>query len=296
MISGFEGDYDSFRSRREELYKKYEFEATRETSINILSKTVRDHSLDVFDNCVKNNCSGPGLYVQPFENRAKYVKVEVFYRPATTGGAIGVLKVKDSEVIGGWVNGVAKGKLVDQGYALPPLSRDIITIWKNDPKQEISGTLKAGGYAVPFNVPVYKDRSSTVKCATDVIEIDVCPRNKGLAKGVCCTCHKFGNGILQSERGQKYNYSPYKVEFKCSGKYRVEVFYTSWEERPLSVKIDGRTVIERACGTNTEGWHTNNLKWEGQGEVYIEAGTHLFELERDGPFPSLRKVKLTYVE
>jgi hypothetical protein len=86
------------------------------------------------------------------------------------------------------------------------------------------------------------------------------------------------------------------VPLNGAGLYKIQVFYSAEQSRPVTVSVDGAVVNNSALGGVNGTWCSSNLMIESVGEVRLASGVRTIKIERPSVFPHLARIVLTRTE
>ncbi|MEI7899389.1 MAG: SUMF1/EgtB/PvdO family nonheme iron enzyme [bacterium] len=93
--------------------------------------------------------------------------------------------------------------------------------------------------------------------------------------------------------GELPNRADYVITLPAAADVKLSALYAALEPRPVDVLVDGNKVQTGFSGI-TGNWYTKSAKWEPQGVLRMEAGTHTLTLSRNGPFPHICALRLEW--
>jgi|GEM_PF-5802334 len=285
---GGDANFSDFSEWRKKTFREENFSYDTDYSSSILSKTVSPSGYKSYDNCINMTSKLPGLFMNVIDSDKKYVTIEIYYKSGL--GSNHSIEI-ESDLKNGEISGVEGGKIFSHGYSIEPnhTIRRIIT--RKDPKEVVTGTLNAGGFATSFKVNGYIPPIPPPLCKPEIIKVDANSYRSG-SINICDNCHGYGVGIISNNSpAVQENRALYSINFNCSGRYDVEIYYTAAQKRPIQVSLNDKIINSNACGNVTGGWHAQTLRWVNVGVVDAKKGTNIFELYRNNVFPHIRSVR-----
>ncbi len=97
--------------------------------------------------------------------------------------------------------------------------------------------------------------------------------------------------VLHSVKGGLQQ-ATWELEVPKAGEWNLDVRYAALEKRPMRLLVNGEQISKDALATVTGGWTTNDLRWETQATLDLDAGLVTIRLERPGAVPHLDRVRL----
>ena len=115
------------------------------------------------------------------------------------------------------------------------------------------------------------------------------------------------DSTIECRTGLVYNAPPYNdrpnlgewdfyVPNDAAGLYKIQVFYSAEQSRPVTVSVDGVVVNNSALGGVNGTWCSSNFMIESVGEVRLASGVRTIKIERPSVFPHLARIVLTRTE
>ncbi len=140
--------------------------------------------------------------------------------------------------------------------------------------------LLAALWLLPLTAPAAEEFTIEAK-DFDAGNVRVSLAGQLYADGHACIWHGSGS----PDRAE------YVLEFPVTAEYALAGLYAAAQSRPVEISLDGQTV-QSGFASVTGSWQTKTAKWEHQGTLRIERGTHTIALQRTGPLPHICALRL----
>jgi len=287
---GADADYNDFSEWRKEKFTKEEFTHNTNSSSNFLSKKVSENGYKSYDNCINQKAGASGLFIKVVDSDKNTITIEIFYKPGAES-TFEPIKINDSYLKNGTITGIPLEKIFNLNETISPLQKISKIITRDNSNEPLYGAINAGVLTSSFKVNGYTPPIPVPVCKPEIIQLDANSYQPN-SINICDNCHGYGVGIITNNSSAvQEDKAVYNVNFSCSGKYDVEIYYTSAQSRPIQVSLNNIVINSNACGNVTGGWYSQTLKWEYVGVVNAKKGTNTFQLYRNNVFPHIRFIR-----
>ena len=85
----------------------------------------------------------------------------------------------------------------------------------------------------------------------------------------------------------------YTFEVEQTGRYHLDALYSTDDDTPVQVQVNGTTVADKALGESTGGWDLDHQRWQTLAAFDMREGLNFVRLNvKEGDFPRLDRLRL----
>jgi hypothetical protein len=89
----------------------------------------------------------------------------------------------------------------------------------------------------------------------------------------------------------------YTLDAPATAQYRLEALYSSDDDTPVAVQVNGTTVAENALTAPTGGWDLDHQRWQTLADFELRQGLNFVRLNvKEGNFPRLDRLRFSVLD